>query len=142
MWGSGISARLSEPRSLKKIIRRKMQRVFPQLGDAGIAHAWAGVMGFSAHRMPQIGEISAGLWVTSAFSGHGLNTTAMAGELIARAILEGDDRWRLFSSYDLVWTGGLIGRAAAQVVFWSKRLRDISDEARRRPGRQQSADGL
>jgi glycine/D-amino acid oxidase-like deaminating enzyme len=142
MWGSGISARLSEPRSLKKIIGRNMQRVFPQLGDVEIAHAWAGIMGFSAHKMPQIGEISPGLWVTSAFSGHGLNTTAMAGELIARAILEGDDRWRLFSSYDLVWTGGLIGRAAAQVVFWLKRLRDISDEARRRPGRQQSADEL
>ena len=45
----------------------------------------------SVHRMPQIGEVSPGLWLASAFGGHGLNTTAMAGNLIARAIVEGDD---------------------------------------------------
>jgi hypothetical protein len=78
--------------------------------------------------MPQIGEVSPGLWVATAFGSHGLNTSAMAGELIARAIAETDDRWRLFGSYDLVYAGGAIGRATAQVLFWFMRGRDALDE--------------
>jgi len=35
--------------------------------------------------MPQIGEMQRGVWVASGFAGRGLNTTAIAGELVARA---------------------------------------------------------
>ena len=85
-------------------------------------------MAYAVHKMPQIGELAPGYWLASAFGGHGLNTTAMAGEMIARAILDGDDRWRLFSPYELVWAGGRLGRAAAQAVFWSMQLRDTLQE--------------
>ena len=79
-------------------------------------------MGFSVHRMPQIGEVIPGLWLASAFGAHGLNTTAMAGELIAAAITERDDRWRLFLPYELVWAGGALGRAVRHVGAWSRRV--------------------
>ena len=59
-------------------------------------------MGFAVHRMPQIGEITPGLWVATAFGSHSINTTAIAGELIARALVDHDDAWRLFLPYDLV----------------------------------------
>ena len=52
-----------------------------------------------------------GLWVASGFGGHGLNTTAMGGELVARGIVETDQTWRLFAPYELVWAGGVLGRA-------------------------------
>ena len=60
----------------------------------------------------------AGLWLASGFGGHGLNTTAMAGNIVARAIVEGDDTWRLFLPFELVWAGGRLGRAATQVHYW------------------------
>ncbi len=100
LWGGRISTRISEPRRLKAQIRRDILTVYPQLGDVEIEHAWAGTMAYAVHKMPQIGELAPGYWLASAFGGHGLNTTAMAGEIIARAILDGDDRWRLFSSYE------------------------------------------
>jgi hypothetical protein len=74
--------------------------------------------------MPQIGELAAGLWVASGFGGHGLNTTAMAGLLIARAISENDTSWQLFQPYELVWTGGVAGRAVVQAGYSATRLRD------------------
>jgi hypothetical protein len=77
--------------------------------------------------MPQIGEISRGVWIASGFGGHGFNTTAMAGELIARGIVEADQNWRLFSSYDLVWAGGAAGRGAMQAVYWVRRIRERLD---------------
>ena len=87
-------------------------------------HAWSGMMAYAVHKMPQIGELAPGYWLASAFGGHGLNTTAMAGEIIARAILEGDDRWRLFSPYELVWAGGGFGRVAAHAILRSIQVRD------------------
>jgi gamma-glutamylputrescine oxidase len=128
LWGGRISTRTSEPRRLKAQIRRDILTVYPQLGDVEIEHAWAGTMAYAVHKMPQIGELAPGYWLASAFGGHGLNTTAMAGEIIARAILDGDDRWRLFSSYELVWAGGGFGRTAAQTSFWLMQRRDAVTE--------------
>ncbi len=62
-----------------------------------------------------------GLWVASGFGRQGLNTSAMAGQLIARSILWGDERWRLFSPFELVWAGGPTGRVAGQLVgMWGR----------------------
>ena len=141
MWGGRITTRIATPRWLPRLLRRDIGRVYPQLADVEIDHAWAGTMSYAVHRMPQIGQLAPGVWLAGAFGGHGLNTTAMAGDLIARAIIERDDRWRLFSAYELVWTGGRMGPAAAQVVYWSMQLRDGIEErlsrrreaARRRP---------
>ncbi len=98
--------------------------LYPQLGTVAIEHCWSGVLGRTIHNMPQIGELSPGIWLASGFGGHGLNTTAMAGNLIARAIVDGDDRWRLFLPFELIWAGGLTGRVAAQAGYWWRRKRD------------------
>jgi hypothetical protein len=71
--------------------------------------------------MPQIGQLRQGLWIASGFGQQGLNTSAMAGELIATCMLEGDDRWKLFLPFELVWAGGTTGRVAGQVIDWAAR---------------------
>jgi hypothetical protein len=61
------------------------------------------------------------LWVASGFGRQGLNTSAIAGQLIARSILWGDERWRLFSPFELVWAGGPTGRVAGHVIgMWGR----------------------
>ena len=71
--------------------------------------------------MPQIGQLRKGLWVASGFGRQGLNTSAMAGQLIARSILWGDERWRLFSPFELVWAGGATGRVAGHLIgLWGR----------------------
>jgi glycine/D-amino acid oxidase-like deaminating enzyme len=116
-------------------------RLYPQLGQVAIEHCWSGVLGRTIHGMPQIGELSPGIWLASGFSGHGINTTAMAGNLIARAIVDGDDTWRLFLPFELIWAGGLTGRIAAQAGYWWTRRRDESkaQQARRRAAGGQQA---
>src|SRR2546423_9692348 len=128
LWGGRITTRASEPRRLKAQMRSDILRVYPQLGDLEIECAWAGTMAYAVHKMPQIGELAPGYWLATAFGGHGLNTTAMAGEMIARAILDGDDRWRLFSSYELVWAGGRARRVAPQAAPWAMQARDSVHE--------------
>lgn len=129
LWGGRITTGTRPPRRLARLMATDIARVYPQLKDAPIEYAWSGTMGYAIHKMPQIGMVQPGVWIASAFGGHGLNTTAMAGDLIAAAIAEQDDRWRLFIPFGLVWAGGLAGRAATQTSYWSMQARDRLDEA-------------
>ncbi len=121
MWAGGCTTWEADPERHARELKRAMAKIYPQLGTVEIAHAWAGTMAVAVHRMPQIGEITQGMWVASALGEHGINTSAMAGEMIARAIVEGDDRWRLFLPYDLVWAGGTLGRTVVQAAAWWSR---------------------
>lgn len=87
-------------------------------------------MSYCLHKMPIIGELEPGVWAATGFGGHGLNTTAMAGCLIASAITEGNERWRRFSPYGPTWAGGPLGRLGAQLGCWWMQARDYRDERR------------
>ena len=109
---------------------RRYQKIYPQLKNVSVDYNWSGTLGNTVHRMPQIGELGQGVWLASGFGGHGLNTTAMAGNLVARAIVEGDQTWREFSPFELVWAGGIAARAGVQMRNWIKRYRDRIEQSR------------
>jgi gamma-glutamylputrescine oxidase len=132
LWGGRITTRASEPGGLALTMKRDMLNIYPQLGDPRMEFAWSGLMGYALHKMPIIGELAPGHWAASGFGGHGLNTTAMAGLLIARAIAEGDDEWKRFNPFGTPWAGGWIGRAGVQLSYWKMQLQDRYDETRSR----------
>jgi glycine/D-amino acid oxidase-like deaminating enzyme len=120
-WLGRMRAWEASPGLIARGLVNDVQRTFPELGKVAVAHVWRGTLGRTVHRMPQIGEIERGLWLASGFGGHGLNNTAMAGELVARGIIDGDQTWRLFAPYELVWAGGVLGRMVAQGIYWGMR---------------------
>jgi glycine/D-amino acid oxidase-like deaminating enzyme len=121
MWAWPETTWEANPQRFAGSIQRRIATVFPELGRVEIAEVFGGVIGQTVHGMPQIGQLRKGLWVASGFGRHGLNTSAMAGQLIARSILWGDERWRLFSPFELVWAGGTTGRVAGYVVgLWGR----------------------
>ncbi len=121
MWASPETTWAARPERFAGAIARRIRTIFPQLGTTEIAEVWGGAVGQTGHGMPQIGQLRRGLWVTSGFGRQGLNTSAMAGQLIARSILWGDERWRLFSPFELVWAGGATGRVAGHLVgIWGR----------------------
>jgi gamma-glutamylputrescine oxidase len=120
-WSGRMRAWQADPRWVKRGLVADIQRNFPALGKVEIAHLWRGTLGRTIHRMPQIGEIERGVWLASGFGGHGLNTSAMGGELVARGLVEGDQTWRIFAPYELVWAGGRLASALAQGIYWGTR---------------------
>lgn len=130
LWGGRITTQRSEPHQLSHMLKRDIVAIYPQLEALEIEYAWAGLMAYATHKMPIIGKLGRGLWAASAFGGHGLNTTAIAGRLIAGAIAQGDDRYRLFEPFGMPWAGGPVGRAATQAVYWYYQWRDRRDESR------------
>src|ERR1700742_4377010 len=121
MWASPETTWAARPQRFAGAIARRIQTVFPALGWVEIAETFGGAVGLTVHGMPQIGQLRRGLWVASGFGRQGMATSALSGQLIARSILWGDDRWRLFSPFELVWAGGPTGRLAGQVVgLWAR----------------------
>jgi glycine/D-amino acid oxidase-like deaminating enzyme len=121
MWSSPETTWSAKPQRFAPAIQRRIATIFPQLGKVEIAEMFGGAIGQTVHGMPQVGQLRKGLWVASGFGRQGLNTTAMAGQLIARSILWGDERWRLFSPFELVWAGGRTGRVVGHAVgIWER----------------------
>ena len=70
----------------KAFVRRYMLRVFPQLSDAGIDHAWSGRLAITMNRLPHVGRLAPNGFFAQGFSGHGVALTQIAGKLIAEAV--------------------------------------------------------
>ncbi|GAB3038266.1 FAD-binding oxidoreductase [Oleiagrimonas citrea] len=132
LWGGRISIRNRSPEDVKRLLRRDLARVYPQLAHARIDYAWSGLMSYARHEMPQVGGDGEGLWWAQAFGGHGLAPTCVAGELLAAAIA-GDDRdWETFHRYGLVSAWRPLGYLAAQASYLWLQLRDAWKDARER----------
>jgi gamma-glutamylputrescine oxidase len=128
MWSGRATTWRANPKRFARALATDIRKTYPQLGRVAIEHAWSGTLGTPIHRMPLIGELGPGLWLASGFGGHGLNTTAIGGRVIAEAIAGASDRYRLFEAFDLAWNGGAIGRVAVQATYWSMQARDYLRE--------------
>ncbi|MCY1125825.1 FAD-binding oxidoreductase [Frigidibacter sp. RF13] len=130
LWGGRITTRAADPAGIARELRREMLTAYPQLADLKTELSWSGLMGYARHLMPQLGEMHPGVWHITAFGGHGLNTTAIAGKVLAEAMLGESDRIRLFKPFGLDWAGGPAGLAAAQLTYWKLQLQDRWRERR------------
>ena len=124
MWSGRRTLWQGQPRRYARALAADIARTYPQLGTVEAEYCWTGTSGATVHHMPQIGELLPGVWLLSGFGAQGIATTAMGGETIARAILDGGQAWRLFQPFDLVWAGGRLGRMAAQTAYWYGRSRE------------------
>lgn len=124
LWGGRITTRSASTAGLVQELRREMTGTYPQLAGLKTELAWSGLMSYARHLMPQIGEVEPGVWHCTAFGGHGLNTTAIGGKVVAEAILGQSDRYKLFRPFGLVWAGGLAGLAVAQLTYWKLQAQD------------------
>lgn len=124
LWGGRITTRAASTSGLVQELRREMTSTYPQLRALKTELAWSGLMAYARHLMPQIGEMQPGVWHCTAFGGHGLNTTAIGGKVVAEAILGESDRHLVFSPFGLSWAGGMAGLAVAQLTYWKLQAED------------------
>ncbi len=130
LWGGRIATRAADLPGITRQLRREMLTVYPQLAPLKTELAWSGLMAYARHLMPQIGALAPGAWHCTAFGGHGLNTTAIGGTVLAEAILGTSDRVEAFRPFGLDWAGGPAGLAAAQLTYWALQARDLWRERR------------
>ncbi|MCB8822793.1 NAD(P)/FAD-dependent oxidoreductase [Microvirga rosea] len=130
LWGGRITTRTTDPRNIAALLRREMVGTYPQLSGLKVDVAWSGLMAYARHLMPQIGQLQPGVWYCTAFGGHGMNTTAIGGTVIAEGMMGSTDRYRLFAPFGLPWNGGVFGKVAAQLTYWGYQATDAVREYR------------
>jgi gamma-glutamylputrescine oxidase len=117
LWGGRVSILERDARSIARLLRRDVCKVYPELRDARIDYAWSGLMSYARHQMPQIGRLPDGTWHALGFGGHGVGPTTAAGELIAESIAAGRPLPAGFADYGLPRVWGGAGRVAAQATY-------------------------
>ncbi|CAJ4728109.1 oxidoreductase [Burkholderia pseudomallei] len=127
LWGGKISYSTLEPRKLADAMRRDMLKTFPQLADVTIEHAWGGFVDITMNRAPHFGRLTPTVYFAQGFSGHGVNTTGLAGKLIAEAIDGQAARFDVFGKIrHRDFPGGAALRMPALVLAMAwYRLRDL-----------------
>ena len=127
LWGGKVSYSTRAPRHLGEAMRRDMLKTFPQLADVKIDYAWGGFVDITMNRAPHFGRIEATIYFAQGFSGHGVNTTGLAGKLIAEAIDGQASRFDLFGKIrHRDFPGGATLRTPALVLAMAwYRMKDL-----------------
>ncbi|MEP3112963.1 FAD-binding oxidoreductase [Nisaea sp.] len=123
LWGGRVSSNLS-PRKLGQKMISDILKIYPQLEGIRAEVAWPGTMGYSVHKMPQIGRLQPGVWYNQGYGGHGMCATTAGGEVVAKAIAEDDETYKLFSPFGLNFAGGPLGPLIAQCAYWGFQIQD------------------
>jgi glycine/D-amino acid oxidase-like deaminating enzyme len=97
-----------------------IRKTFPQLADVKIEFAWEGQDGITINRIPQLGNVTSNVFYAQGYSGHGIATSHVIGEIMAAAIT-GDARdFDIFAS---AWhwrlpVGRYLGNRALALGMW------------------------
>jgi glycine/D-amino acid oxidase-like deaminating enzyme len=75
-----------DPSSIKRVMAPRMVELYPQLKDARIDYEWGGKISIVINRIPLLGRIDKNIFYSQGYSGHGINATHVAGEIVADAI--------------------------------------------------------
>jgi len=87
-----------DPDVIKKNLQPRMVKIYPQLADIGIDYAWGGTIGVPINRVPQLGRISSNIFYCQGYSGHGVNVTHLAGQVMADAVAGTVERFDMFAN--------------------------------------------
>ncbi|TDR31177.1 NAD(P)/FAD-dependent oxidoreductase [Hydromonas duriensis] len=99
LFGGGANYSGKESRDIAAELRPHIERTFPQLKGIDIEHQWSCNMGIVINRVPQLGKLSENVWYAQGYSGHGVATSHVVGEVMAKAISGQMDRFNTFNQF-------------------------------------------
>lgn len=86
IFGGGESYGKRFPTDIRARVRINLARVYPELADTPLPHAWGGTLAVTATRLPYVDEVAPGVFSAGGYSGHGLALAGLCGKLCAEAI--------------------------------------------------------
>ncbi len=98
LFGGSESYGYRFPKDIAAQVRKPMLRVFPQLRDTRIDHAWGGTLGITMSRMPNFQRLRGNILSAGGFSGHGVAMATLAGQIMAETIAGTAERFDLMAS--------------------------------------------
>jgi gamma-glutamylputrescine oxidase len=125
LFGGRASYSKYEPPNLKRNIKRRMLRIFPQLDDVAIEYAWGGYIGITYNRLPAMGRLGPSTYYAHGYSGQGVALANLYGKLMAEAIRGQSERYDLLARIKhLPFPGGSFRLPMLVAAMSWYRLRD------------------
>jgi gamma-glutamylputrescine oxidase len=86
IFGGGEKYTPAWPKDVRAFVRANMVKIYPQLKDVQITHAWGGALGITPTRLPFLRQMGAGIWSASGYSGQGVVLAPYFGRILAQAV--------------------------------------------------------
>lgn len=87
MFGGGTNYSGRDSKNVAQELRPAIERTFPRLKGVDIEFEWTGMAGIVVNRIPQLGKVSPNVFYCQGYSGHGVATSHIMGEIMANAII-------------------------------------------------------
>ena len=115
------------PRSISESLLPRLLEIYPQLKGVRVAYEWGGNMGIVINRIPLIGAVAPNVYYAQSYSGHGVNVSHMAAEVVSDAIGGMMERFDVFARVRHVRlpVGDWAGRQLLALGMLYYRLRDL-----------------
>jgi glycine/D-amino acid oxidase-like deaminating enzyme len=116
-----------DPQVIAANHKPRMLQIYPQLKDLRIDYGWGGTIAVPLNRVPQLGRISPNVLYANAYSGHGVNVTHLAGEVVADAVRGTMERFDVLSGFPSMRLPGVnqFGDAMVSIGLLWYRLKDV-----------------
>ncbi|ARN76236.1 NAD(P)/FAD-dependent oxidoreductase [Oceanicoccus sagamiensis] len=88
----------SDPEIIKRHLMPRMLKIYPQLAGVPVDYGWGGTIGVTVNRVPQMGRIAPNIFYSQGYSGHGVNVTHLAGQIMAETIAGTFERFDVFAN--------------------------------------------
>ncbi|WP_110456199.1 NAD(P)/FAD-dependent oxidoreductase [Shewanella algidipiscicola] len=98
MFGGGTNYSGRDSKDVAAELRPALERTFPQLKGVEIEFDWTGMAGIVVNRIPQLGKVSNNVFYCQGYSGHGVATSHIMGEIMAAAVIGQHKEFDLFAN--------------------------------------------
>ena len=124
LFGGGANYSGRDSRDIAAELRPGIERTFPSLKDVPIEFQWSCAMGIVVNRIPQLGKLSPNVWYCQGYSGHGIATSHVMGEIMAEAMSGELSRFETFAgcSHIKVPMGDVLGNPMLALGMWYYQL--------------------
>ncbi len=97
MFGGGTNYSGRDSKDVAAELRPAIERTFPRLKGVEIEFDWTGMAGIVVNRIPQLGKVSEHLFYCQGYSGHGVATSHIMGEIMSQAVQGQLEEFDLFA---------------------------------------------
>jgi gamma-glutamylputrescine oxidase len=125
LFGGRANYSTLEPTQLGAYMKPRLTKVFPQLKDVKIDHAWGGFIAITSNRIPDCGRLSPTTYYAHGYSGQGVALAQMYGKLMSQAIRGTAEKFDLLARVKhLPFPGGALRTPLLVAAMLAYRLRD------------------
>jgi gamma-glutamylputrescine oxidase len=120
LFGGGANYSGKDSRDIAAELRPCIEQTFPALKGVAIDFQWSCAMGIVINRIPQLGKLSDNVWYCQGYSGHGVATSHIMGEIMAQAITGQLSQFDTFAAcrHIRVPLGDLLGNPMLAAGMW------------------------